>query len=204
MEDSNVVVTLQMIRDLMKVKKIETDPDVGSLVKPLREMQKWRNAIVHGIWMKRPETKEPVLQITKGEYALPTDQTILAARAPQNLQTSAGHLSPSFSSSSATRFSSVSSLSGASFIRRQRGNLSRMVRTLSSAAISSPPVVKVQALNGTVQLSCSADTTIGLLLERGSLWCGLLLSPDAAEQLAELLAVEARLRRAPRYQSADR
>ncbi len=71
--------------------------------------------------------------------------------------------------------------------------------------IDDPPVVVLETINGSVQLSFPPNAAnMGLLVERAGRSLGVLLSPDTAEHLAELLAAKARLRRSPGYQTADR
>lgn len=54
--------------------------------------------------------------------------------------------------------------------------------------ISKSSVSVVEAINGTIQVSHPAvDSPVGLMLERGGLFCGLVLSPAQARQLAQLL-----------------
>lgn len=92
-------------------------------------------------------------------------------------------------------------------------NVLRRARDASSKAqtevqtpmpMRQPPVTVLETINGSIQLSAPAGVAnLGLLVDRDGRSRGLLLSPDTAEQLAELLKTEARLRRSPADQSAD-
>lgn len=127
------------------------------------------------------------------------------ARSPQNLQTSAGHLSPNFFSSSAMRFSNSSILAGAPCRRFQTGIRSRA--SIMSARIVTPlsPVNVIETADGRIQFSTPAsESTRGLLIERNGLALGTLLQKDQVKKLAELFARDVGLTCPIVDQSADR
>ena len=59
-----------MIADVMKLQKITVSTDLTQLSKGLVELKNFRDAIAHGIWIKHPSTKLPVLQYTKGKWSI--------------------------------------------------------------------------------------------------------------------------------------
>ncbi len=74
---------IDMIRDLMALKSLTTTVDLKKLRKTLEEIQIFRDKLAHGIWAKHDSTKLPVLQVTKGSYALkPGDQKTKARIEP--------------------------------------------------------------------------------------------------------------------------
>lgn len=60
-----------MIEDLMRVRKVTMSDELKRQLPPLKKAlthhTDLRNALVHGIWIKRPETKLPVLQVVSGD-----------------------------------------------------------------------------------------------------------------------------------------
>lgn len=66
--------------------------------------------------------------------------------------------------------------------------------------MTTPPVAVLETINGSVQVSgVAGESHLGLLAERGELFCGVLLEPAQARELANQL-----LARAGFSQSADR
>ena len=61
---------LTMIEDLMQVRGLSIStklkPHVKSAKGALNKLGNFRNALAHGIWIKRPETRLPVLQLPSG------------------------------------------------------------------------------------------------------------------------------------------
>ena len=61
---------LTMIEDLMQVRGLsistELKPHMKQAKKALEKLGNFRNALAHGIWIKRPETRLPVLQLPSG------------------------------------------------------------------------------------------------------------------------------------------
>ena len=55
------------------------------------------------------------------------------------------------------------------------------------------PVTALNTTNAKIQVSSAPkDSTIGLLVERGPLFCGVLLTPSESEELARVLLMRAR------------
>ena len=61
---------LTMIEDLMQVRSLSFSTELKPHVKPaktaLEKLGSLRNALAHGVWIKRPETTLPVLQLPSG------------------------------------------------------------------------------------------------------------------------------------------
>ncbi len=76
-----------MIEDLSKLRSIKLDIDTKQLKKKLENLADFRNAIAHGIWLKHPQTKKPVLQIVAGNYEpAPGQQPVKARIDPKALE----------------------------------------------------------------------------------------------------------------------
>lgn len=60
-----------MIADVMKRRRITVSTDLTKLSVGLIQIKNFRDAIAHGIWIKHPSTKLPMLQYTKGKWSLP-------------------------------------------------------------------------------------------------------------------------------------
>jgi hypothetical protein len=45
----------------------------------------------------------------------------------------------------------------------------------------------IETINGTIQVSNNHDGRIGVIVERGGQWCGLLLSHEQASEVAAVL-----------------
>ena len=61
---------ITMIADVMKLQKITVSTDFKKLSDGLVQLKNIRDAIAHGVWMKHPSTKLPMLQITKGKWSI--------------------------------------------------------------------------------------------------------------------------------------
>ena len=61
---------ITMIEDVMKLRKITVNTDFTKLSVGLVQLKNIRDAIAHGIWIKHPSIKLPVLQITKGKWSI--------------------------------------------------------------------------------------------------------------------------------------
>ena len=59
-----------MIADVMELRKITVSTNLTKLSDGLVQLKSFRDAIAHGIWMKHPSTKLPVLQYTKGKWSI--------------------------------------------------------------------------------------------------------------------------------------
>lgn len=71
---------ITMLQDLLALRKIRLDIDWKLLRKELGEIASFRNKLAHGIWVKHPGTKTPVLQETKGKHPNEPDATQRKAR----------------------------------------------------------------------------------------------------------------------------
>ena len=61
-----------MIEDLLNLRKIAINTNLKQLSRGLQELQRARDAIAHGIWMSHPMHKDPMLQILKGKWSVPS------------------------------------------------------------------------------------------------------------------------------------
>ena len=61
---------ITMITDLMKLRKITVGTNLTRLSEGLVQLKSMRDAIAHGIWLKHPSTKLPMLQYTKGKWSI--------------------------------------------------------------------------------------------------------------------------------------
>lgn len=66
--EPRVVEFIEMVEDLLYLEKIQTRVDLKKLKKALQEIESHRNKISHGIWVKHPNSKTPILQDTKGTH----------------------------------------------------------------------------------------------------------------------------------------
>ena len=66
--EPRVVDYVTMLQDLMHLESLKTRVDLKTLKKSLEEIEALRHKLAHGIWLKHPSTKLPVLQIVKGSY----------------------------------------------------------------------------------------------------------------------------------------
>ena len=76
---------ITMISDVMKLRKITVSTDLKKLSDGLVQLKNIRDAIAHGIWVKHPFTKLPVLQITKGKWSIPGMPSIKRVVKPQGV-----------------------------------------------------------------------------------------------------------------------
>jgi hypothetical protein len=113
-----------------------------------------------------------------------------AARLPQNLQTSGGHVSPSFCSRSATRFSRASIFAGAARIGPHSDQRSKAFMTSSSnptTTLHQRGLYREETAIAAVNVSCGGGR-IGLLVQDAKGYAALLLGPDEAAHVASLLS----------------
>jgi hypothetical protein len=59
---------LTMIEDLIFLEGLTIATSLGPWKKPLTEMESFRNKLAHGVWVKRPDSKLPILQDIKGNH----------------------------------------------------------------------------------------------------------------------------------------
>ncbi len=59
---------LTMLEDIARLKGVPVSINWAKLRSILQDMESFRNKLVHGIWVKDPSTKTPVLQQVKGSY----------------------------------------------------------------------------------------------------------------------------------------
>ncbi len=60
-----------MIEDLMALREFTTTVRLkgeGALIPALEELERFRDKISHGVWVKHGATRDPVLQVTAGSY----------------------------------------------------------------------------------------------------------------------------------------
>ena len=81
---------LIMIEDLIKLRSIKfntKDKRHKNFKKKLVELQSFRNAIAHGVWLKHSATQKPVLQVVAGSYPpSPGKETVKARIEPQAVE----------------------------------------------------------------------------------------------------------------------
>jgi len=73
---------LTMLEDLMQLRGVAVTVKTKALKRPLTEVETFRDKLAHGVWLRHPRTRTPVLQVTKGDLAGPP-----AVRATQALPT---------------------------------------------------------------------------------------------------------------------
>ncbi|MCZ6496530.1 MAG: hypothetical protein O6924_10175 [Alphaproteobacteria bacterium] len=66
--EPRVVDYVTMLEDILRVKKLKIDVDLKKLKTALSELANHRDRIAHGVWLKRPKTRSPDLQIIKGSW----------------------------------------------------------------------------------------------------------------------------------------
>jgi hypothetical protein len=79
-----VVDHLTMIEDLIFLDGLEVQTKLGPWKQPLAEIESYRNKMAHGIWVKRPDSKLPILQDTKGSHPQAIDPRPQARKARIN------------------------------------------------------------------------------------------------------------------------
>ena len=62
---------MTMIEELLAVKGLAVAPDFKEIKDNLVPLERNRDALAHGIWVKHPATKIPVLQALKGKWSHP-------------------------------------------------------------------------------------------------------------------------------------
>lgn len=77
-----------MIKDLMLLLDINSSVDLGKLKKGLEDLSFYRNGVAHGIWLKHPDTSEPVLQIIGRGYEYAPGKKSKALIDPESLPVS--------------------------------------------------------------------------------------------------------------------
>jgi hypothetical protein len=70
---------LTMLEDLMQLRGVGVTVRTKALKRPLTEVETFRDKLAHGVWLRHPRTRTPVLQVTKGD--LPDPSAIRAAQA---------------------------------------------------------------------------------------------------------------------------
>jgi len=64
---------LTMIQDLMEINDVSVSGfDFAKFRKLLETVGNHRDRLAHGIWIKHPDHRSPILQLTKSSYLLPT------------------------------------------------------------------------------------------------------------------------------------
>lgn len=59
---------LTMLQDLMDLAKVKVTADFAAFHKLLEVLGNHRDRLAHGIWIRHPDFKEPILQLTKGSW----------------------------------------------------------------------------------------------------------------------------------------
>ncbi|HVO15693.1 MAG TPA: hypothetical protein VMV26_10785 [Alphaproteobacteria bacterium] len=62
---------LTMLEDLMQLRGVAVTVKTKALKRPLTEVETFRDKLAHGVWLRHPRTRTPVLQVTKGDLAGP-------------------------------------------------------------------------------------------------------------------------------------
>lgn len=58
---------LTMLEDLMVLRGVAVTVKTSALKRPLSEVEAFRDRLAHGVWLRHPRTRTPVLQVTKGD-----------------------------------------------------------------------------------------------------------------------------------------
>ena len=69
---------LTMLEDLMQLRGVGVTVRTKALKRPLTEVETFRDKVAHGVWLRHPRTRTPVLQVTKGD--LPDPSALRAAQ----------------------------------------------------------------------------------------------------------------------------
>jgi len=69
--EPRIINYMTMIEDLLTIKEIDVSIDTKKFKKSLNEFAFYRNALCHGVWIRDPKTKLPVLQFTSWELGFP-------------------------------------------------------------------------------------------------------------------------------------
>lgn len=67
-KETGVVSYLTMLEDIARLKGVQVSVNWTKLRSILQEIESFRNKLVHGIWLRDPSTKTPVLQQVQGSY----------------------------------------------------------------------------------------------------------------------------------------
>jgi hypothetical protein len=62
---------LEMIVDLMELKKLSIPPKMPELWKDIDKCVLWRDRLAHNIWLRDPKSGEIVIQVTRGKWERP-------------------------------------------------------------------------------------------------------------------------------------
>ena len=88
-----------MLMDLMLIEDIKPTADMGALKKVLEQIEDIRDSVAHGLWLKVPESTEPVMQYLRGNWTdggrKPTTDLLSNKRKiePEGVVTTAAQLS---------------------------------------------------------------------------------------------------------------
>ncbi len=58
--------TISMIEDVMGVRGIKPNIDMKMFREQCKKLQAFRDGIAHGVWLRHPQSKAPILQVTAG------------------------------------------------------------------------------------------------------------------------------------------
>jgi hypothetical protein len=58
-----------IIQDVMGLRSFATTIDLALLRTECKKIEKFRDRISHGVWVKHPKSKAPILQVTAGSYS---------------------------------------------------------------------------------------------------------------------------------------
>ncbi|HEX7007628.1 MAG TPA: hypothetical protein VF274_10835 [Alphaproteobacteria bacterium] len=58
---------LTMLEDLMVLRGVGVTVNIKALKRPLSEVEAFRDKLAHGVWLRHPRTRTPVLQVSKGD-----------------------------------------------------------------------------------------------------------------------------------------
>jgi len=67
-QESGIGSYLTMLEDITRLKGVQVSINWTKLRSILQKIESFRNKLVHGIWLKVPSTKTPVLRQVKGSY----------------------------------------------------------------------------------------------------------------------------------------
>ena len=72
---------LDMLQDLILIKSLKIEFDFKEFKRVINILEGHRNRLAHGVWIKHPSHRSPVLQLTKGKWQPdPTNPKIRAKR----------------------------------------------------------------------------------------------------------------------------
>lgn len=61
-----------MIKDLMKLRRLSVSVNINAIHDGLKDLERNRDALAHGVWVKHSSTKIPMLQVLKGKWSHPS------------------------------------------------------------------------------------------------------------------------------------